>query len=493
MQEIIALAKFSDQSSFEAGIRSVLEFKKGKEFRMYKGSLDSTYTDDVIAAKALYGAGPNDARYKMLKLRLKKKLYSNLFFVDYDQLKISRVYQAEFECIKMLYHAHFLSRQYELHLVLQLASKIKRLAGKYEFISLLIDATELELNCYAENGNFKEFKNSRKSLEALLKIKYYEREAQTLYQSIKLDAKKAIKLRRTQLLNINQRLDRLQKLYTKAGSFESFNSYYKASIIYNELMGNFEAIVELTIDAEKKAAEGGINSNRFNSAFNKFELVYSHLRAKKLESGIKYASEYLDGFTEYTPNWYAFLENYFLLALHSKKYELASTLINRALVSSTISKLPASARERWNLYEAYFLLLYRNENMNFAQRNPFLLSLPEYSKDKQGFNVAILILQFVYYLHKQDKEALLYRIESLKKYILTHLKDSFSLRSKIFLKLLILIVTEDFDVTACRKKGNKLYHKLLETPTPGDAYAEIEIVPYEHLWEYILDTLQAQK
>ena len=70
------------------------------------------------------------------------------------------------------------------------------------------------------------------------------------------------------------------------------------------------------------------------------------------------------------------------------------------------------------------------------------------------------------------------------------MKDAFSLRSKLFLKLLILAVTEDFDAESIKKKGKRHIEKLTDTPTPGDAFAEIEIVPYEHLWELILSMLQ---
>lgn len=285
-------------------------------------------------------------------------------------------------------------------------------------------------------------------------------------------------------------MKRLYDIYCMIDSFEAFNAYYRASLIYNEMLGNFEAIVDLTIESENKIKSGKINTFRFNRLFNKFELIYSHLRARKLNSGLHYASEYLHELKENTPNWYAYLENYFLLAVHSAKYELASSILQRVQNSSNYLKLSAAAKERWSLYEAYNLLLSETDGACLSGKNPFLIYLPEYSKDKQGFNVAILILQFVYFLKKKETEALLYRIESLKKYILTHLKDSFSLRSKTFLRLLILTVTEDFDADSSRKKGQKLYHRLSEAPTPGDAYAEIEIVPYEHLWEHILVILE---
>ena len=115
--------------------------------------------------------------------------------------------------------------------------------------------------------------------------------------------------------------------------------------------------------------------------------------------------------------------------------------------------------------------------------------VPEYSKDKQGFNVTILILQYLYFLKRKDTDSLLHRIEAMRKYAGTHLKDNFSDRTKSLFKLLMLVVKEDFRATQCRKKGRYLYEKLQTISPPGDAYAEIEIIPFEHIWEIILDIL----
>lgn len=220
-------------------------------------------------------------------------------------------------------------------------------------------------------------------------------------------------------------------------------------------------------------------------------LVYAHLRARKLEQGLLYAEEYLKDFNERYINWFAYMENYFLLAIHSRKYKLAHLLISKVYDNSAYTKISNVAKERWGLYNAYLQLYYTREVPVNAGTNFFDITFsPEYSKDKQGFNVAILILQFILFLKKDNRELLLYKIESLKKYIETHLKDTFSLRSKTFLKLLILVVTEDFDAAACKARGSKLYTKLIETPPPGDAFAEIEIVPYEHLWELIISILE---
>lgn len=150
------------------------------------------------------------------------------------------------------------------------------------------------------------------------------------------------------------------------------------------------------------------------------------------------------------------------------------------------------AQERWSLFEAYLNLVAPQDDKPFKWKS-VTQNVPSYSKDKEGFNVAILILQVLYYVDMMDTEALEYRMEALKKYAHKHFKDSFSERSRIFFKLLALVVKADFDYIVAQKKGESLYLKMQNTNPPGDAYAEIEIVPYEHLWELIIKRLQLRE
>lgn len=488
MEEIKRIAEIA---AYDCNLNHIFpkESLKNREGQFYSYVLQNDFTDDNQAALTLYGSNANDVKYKMLKHRLKKKLYNSLFFYDFDRLKTPKYHQKEQECIHLLHHAHLLYRLHESGLIINLTSKVKKISSAYEFLNFTIDALELEMLCYSQQGDLSKYNSSKRELDKCIKLKAFEREALTLFQMLRIQLKKSVKVRKKHLPEFIQDIDRLKSIWKKSKSFECFNSYYKATIIYYELVGDFEAIVELTIASEALLKSNLVNSYRFDAKFNKYILVYAHFRAKKLQRGLKYAAQYLDDFIEGSPNWFAYLENYFLIAIYDKKYELAETILHRASSNIMYNKLPGVAKERWTLYHAYYLLFSQSVHASSQIINPFLLSLPEYSKDKQGFNVAILILQFIYYLQKNETEALLYRIENLKKYILTHLKDTFSLRSKTFLKLLILTVTEDFDATGSRKRGAKLYQRLIETPIPGDAFAEIEIVPYEHLWEHILAIL----
>jgi hypothetical protein len=112
------------------------------------------------------------------------------------------------------------------------------------------------------------------------------------------------------------------------------------------------------------------------------------------------------------------------------------------------------AKERWALYRSYLYFVNPSESLytDFTYQT-LINAVPEYSKDKQGFNVAILILQYLYFLKKRDLESLLHRIEAMRKYAGTHLRDNFSDRAKALFKLLMIPVKEDFKPMYCRKKG----------------------------------------
>lgn len=487
MEELI---KLSQLLSYKCNYKRELPIgsdNKSKESKFIESLINNEYKSDHEAAQDLYQTSPKDVRYKMLKHRTKKKLYNNLLFLDSNKIGLKHHLRKEQECIMMLHQATVLKRQYELDLILNLANKVISISEDYDFTDHLVEAYELKLYCYSELGQLKEFESSLKHLQIHQQKLIQEKESLIKFQTLFVNLKQSVKKRQLYLSTYYNTLLELEEIWRTCRTYIAFNSFYRASILYYESIGDYKGIIRMTLDSESLIQQKSFNSTRFNSHFNKFILVYSHLRSRDYKEGLFFAAKYFDDFNFQTVNWFSYLENYFLLSLHSKNYSLSEVLLNKYNDNPFKNKISADAKERWKLYEFYLNLVSSDIS---PQNNPFLLHLPEYSKDKQGFNVAILILQFIYYLQKKESEALLYRIESLKKYILAHLKENFSLRSKLFLKLLILIVTEDYDAESSRKKGKKLFQKLADTPIPGDAFAEIEIVPYEHLWERILDTLQ---
>ncbi|MEJ7662558.1 MAG: hypothetical protein WKG07_24815 [Hymenobacter sp.] len=65
-----------------------------------------------------------------------------------------------------------------------------------------------------------------------------------------------------------------------------------------------------------------------------------------------------------------------------------------------------------------------------------------------------------------------------------------ALRSRTFLRLLLLLPEADFDSATLAKRGKTLLASLKQALLEGEADAETEIVPYEDLWALLLRTLR---
>lgn len=490
MREIKKLVDVLNACSSSGNVLSQLHLLTPKE-RIFIQNIESgDFKTDTDASQGLYKACSNEVKYKMLKHRVKKKLIKELSNVSPEKVTSNFVRQKELECNSLIYQANIVRARYEFELVISLANKALAIAQEFDFIDLKVSALELLSLSYSEQGLVKKFEIAQIDLNETMHRFMKEREAVLLFHQINIQLRKSTKTRKEFLPLLPGLIKRLESLWQESGTFSAYYAYYRAYIWYHELEGNFMDVIHITLNTIQLVEQNRINAQRFDQTYNNFILVYAHLRAKQFDDGLQYAEKNLHLYQASTRNWFAFLENYFLLAIHAKRYALAELLLQQVFENVAFASIPTAAKERWLLYRAYFRLVYPSaSNSEGEAQNPYFLSLPEYSKDKLGFNVAILTLQFIYLLERGDSEALIYRIESIKKYMSTYLKDVFSLRSKLFLKLLVLTVSLQFDAKQCLKKGKPLYNKLLETPAPGDAYAEIEIVPYEHLWELILHIL----
>ena len=464
--------------------------KGGKEMQLFYGIRSKTYKNDETAAMDLYREKPNSPKYKSLKSRLKQKLLPHLFFLDFDKETIKESYKFEQECLNYFYFGRVLFIAGEYEAAMSFLKKSITLAKKGAYTYIIIESMELLRTIYAFNGNLKLYKQNQKQLEEYRKIHTYESEAIDLYYSNKFRVEKSVRSRKESLKTVSRGLERMHELWLLSNSYNIFELHYKLKIIYSEMVGNFKEIIKITGEIEDQYKKSLINRRRFNLRLNRHVKIYAHLRSGDYEYGLNYAKEYLPYMNRAYTNWFAYIENYFLLAMHAKKYPLAFEIFRNATHNPNFEKVKKSVKETWSLFRAYLYFVYPDKsllkNFNYKQ---FVTYVPEYSKDKLGFNVAILILQCLNYLKKNDLDALLFRVESLKKYKQRHFRDNHSLRTKLFFRLLFAAVHASMREDLLSKKINDIHEKLKDTPPPGDAYAKIEIIPYEHLWKMILDMM----
>ena len=446
-------------------------------------------------AKGVYGkATPaNLQALQKLQSRVQTKLLNQLYFLDHSDPRhlVSRRY--ELECLDLLHKVSILYAERDLKLAERLLLRCVRLAETGEFTQYLVQAVRMLRNLYVEQRKPAPYKKVTKSLLRAQQQLAWEDEAEQLQADIQLAASSTVAARRNLLATMPECLAQLEALHRRGRSFGTYNALYRARLTYEELQGHFKEMIRVAAAAERYLQNGKLNARRFDLRFNHFVTIYAYLRSRQPVRGLLLAERYIRDFHPSSSNWFNFQEHYLLLALHAGRYELAQQLLDSVTKNPAFAGQREAALQRWDLYRSYtsFVLptprVLSTRQRQVAQQ---MLLLPEYSRDKRGHNVAILVLQLLHFLRERNLEPVLLRLERLRKYQQRHLTEATTLRSRLFLRLLQVIMEKSFDPVKAVERGQGLLQQLRDTPPPGEAFAEVEIIPYENLWGIVLELLR---
>ncbi|MEM9918294.1 MAG: hypothetical protein AAF990_09380 [Bacteroidota bacterium] len=181
-------------------------------------------------------------------------------------------------------------------------------------------------------------------------------------------------------------------------------------------------------------------------------------------------------------NYYRILYHYILLELYRGRYQQA-----QELYASTSRIKDKTVAEQFRIFRGYFSFLHRIGKIyseDKFQLYKFINEVPVFSQDKSGHNVNILVLQFLYYLGK-DNGQIIDKIDAIELYR----KRYVSGRSAIFLKMLWKILHYQFNTVAIRYRTKKDMEKLCSMPVDID----YEVVPYEVLWDLVMNYLEQER
>lgn len=454
-----------------------------KELELYFKTRSGEFHTEMEASQGIYGTEVPDHRFKMLKSRVKQKLLNHLFFLNYEDERIGISARYEEECLRFLHFSRLLINEGELRIAEKLLNKCLYLSQEGEFTYIIISCLELLKDIHTERLRPIHYKNTKEEADHYRELSKMEQEVKDLYSYYTILLSKSSHSRKKSLQKAESVICKLKELYEKDGSYEIFEKYYKLKLLFLQLTGRFDEMIALTkaVDADYEASK--INLKRFDINFNKLMKLYAHLQGKDYSNGIRYAKKIVIDFPRSSESWFSFMEYYFLLTMHIKSYDAASGVINKALINFYFDKIPEDSKLRWNLYRGYLYLVHEDESLlrNYDY-NVYFEEIPEFNRQRAGLNAAILILQFLDRLKENRSRNIRYIMDELGKYI-NSCPDSFSKRTKVFYKLLVIAVKCSLDLRTIKAKTKYLSSKLKEIDTTGGVYDEIEILPYEQLWD----------
>jgi hypothetical protein len=110
--------------------------------------------------------------------------------------------------------------------------------------------------------------------------------------------------------------------------------------------------------------------------------------------------------------------------------------------------------------------------------------------DKAGSNLNLITIQILFLILDKDFSAIIDKVDALSAYTHRHLRRNETYRSNCFIKMLLQLVKGDFHPSAVKRKAEPYYKKLLEVPlSKAKQDYELEIIPYETLWEFLVESL----
>ncbi len=199
-------------------------------------------------------------------------------------------------------------------------------------------------------------------------------------------------------------------------------------------------------------------------------------------------------------NWYSYLHYCLKAYLYNEDYEKAISLISYCINHNIFRKLNSDLKEVANLNLGYIHLIVDSglagdpkelhKSLPEFKLGKFLNTTPVFSKDKRGINVSILLMHIAFLLQRKDYNAIIDRIDSLNQYAYRYLRKDDSFRSNCMIKMVIQMTKADFNPIRTERYTADLRKQLGSVTLAGSGEnIEVEIIPFEVLWDIMVKAL----
>lgn len=493
---LIDITKKRGQRSIQLVNQNFRKKEISKDNLLYDGIINGKFDSDEKAAKSMFKAKPGNRNYRNAKGKLRQKLLNHLYFLDYDKSTYTLYNKCEYECLHLLHQCKILIREGANDIAIKLLPQLLKNAKQYECIDMVVEGLTILRNEYARMGKATPFYEAQQELDYYLTYKQALDESEKAYHEVLVFVNKSVSAQNRILGKIPDTVAILQKHAKRFNSRQIDRLIFKLQSLFNELSWNFEENVRLCSEIEDKYlrkdnSEVEINLSKKEVAFTKLKAYYC---LKDAEQGGAYALKSMKLFKTGTERWFEFMELYFLLMMKGEKYKKAGEIFRKVRTNKNYNTLEGLQKEKWQIYRAFLIFVNDSKLLRWGfNLEEFVAELPAYPKEYACYNIARLIIQYLYLLREGNIDEVRRRIDALQQYNSTHLDKRHNYRNSIFIRLLSIITEKDFNYELIEEKGKNYYNKLINANIPSDLEVDMEIIPYEKLYDYILNYLKTNK
>lgn len=464
-------------------------------YAFYQAVQQEKFHSDEQALRFLYPKGEHSSSYRSLKASLKQRLINQLFFLDVKQPRYTDRQRAYYEAFRNWAASKILFGKNARSSAVELAGKTLKAAEKYEFTELIVDVAHVLRHHHGGRLiDRKSFQKYHETYQTNLELFILENEAEEYYTRLLMEgayqlgdlepvaqmAEAYVKLLRPKMVNF-----RSYRLHLYFGLIEL--SQYTSRKDYRSVLKVCDRIISFFESKPYQATTPLVIAW--------YQKLNANLELGQFPAGEQAARQGLALEESGTFNWFKMQEMYLLLAIRTKNYSTAQSTYQEVVAHQRFGFQNLHIKETWRIYAAYLHFLFLLDKIEEPPAGKFRLSrflnnIPIYSKDKAGFNISIQIAQLLILFGQGKHQKMISRAEAVEKYSQRYLKRSDHPRAYYFLQLLLLLPQTSFHPEAVKRKAKTFLPKLerVYRETTRE-YAQVEIIPFEHLWNLIIKKL----
>ena len=466
---------------------------------MYRLIKDGTFKTDDDAVKHFYGAHATtqEGKYRVFKNEFKSRLLNTLYFIDTNNPVFSDFQSAYYSAQHQWGAINLLYRRSIYLAANPLAERLLTDCKKYELTDMCVLILEKLKENYAKQvGDKKKYEDFKKQFWHYKGVWEAEQIAQEAFDEIRINYVKSTAFRPETSKEAQKSLDKLEPLRQKYDSFMFIYNFFCVKEAVYSAKHDWKGVIHVCDETLTLFEAKPFTMKNF-MAIIKNQKSIALLMLKRYEECHITLNETLDLQEHGNFNWFKTMETKVLLAFHTAHYTEGVETYKQVLDLKEFKNLQEYSAEIWKLFEANFYLiasmglLDKSKEYTFGKfrLNKFLNDIPNFSHDKKGMNIPVLVMQIALMIVEKMHNALIDRIENIEKYVVRNIPktDIANYRSNQMIKILLEIPKAGFSRKILEKTTKKLLEDLKSVPFDlRETGYKIEVFPYDELWIKLL-------
>ncbi len=466
--------------------------QKTKLKKLLTGFAKGDFKSDREAAQMLYQTSPKSKSYLMLKSRLKEQLLDKFFLMDSESVMKNRYEKAFYHSMRNVFAAQIMILKDMRKSAIELLRSALIQTQHYNFTDLSLTIVSLLRYDAAFRGERGRMIHFDRLVNQYSRIHDAELRAEKNYQLIvaefaqKNPSDKQIK---RMALNSYRKICELSVKY-KSRTIEL--NKYRTGVHYYTIIGEYQKSINLCNQCEKYLLDNPHLIQNVRLAEMALFKMDNCLAIRDDKNGLIYASQCEKYFNSGTSNWLIFREYDFLLCMHTGNFTRALQLFYEVTEHPKFAQQNPERLEKWKIFEAYlnYVLPSQLPKRNFNLFK-FLNEVHIYSKDKKGFNFAILVAEILLFIETGNTDKLIDKEDAFKVYVSRYVSRKTNVRSYYFAKLMMVLFKYHFAAEKSEQIGQKFFDRLTKiTPSYSGELEGIEVIPYDTLWKLVVKKLK---